>query len=63
MRKKLGLFLFAFTVALGSGFVQADSVSCEQTCLVKYRDCLSKPWLTQGYCSYRFQTCLSACGL
>lgn len=62
MSKKLGLFLFALTVALGSGFVNATTNSCEQTCLIKYKDCLSKPWLTQGYCSYRFETCLATCG-
>lgn len=61
MSKKLGLFLFGCMVALGSSFVQADSMTCEQTCILKYNDCLSKPWLTPGYCSGRFQTCLAAC--
>lgn len=61
MEKKAKLFLFACMLGLGSSMALADAGSCTQTCLIKYDDCLSKPWLSQGYCSSSFQSCLAAC--
>lgn len=61
MSKKLGWFLFGCMAALGSAFAQADAMTCEQICVMKYNDCLTKPWLPAGLCSSRFQACIAPC--
>ena len=59
MKKKLSLFLFALGLSASYAFASGDP--CMDTCLLKYNDCLTKPWLPAGYCNMRFQNCIAAC--
>jgi hypothetical protein len=64
MTKKFSKVLCLFLFAAGFGAAMTASATddaCYSTCLLKYEDCKTKPWLSAGYCSYRFQTCIAAC--
>ena len=61
MSKKISMFLFACTVALGASFAQADTDSCYATCVANFNFCLSRSWLSYGYCSHRNEVCFAAC--
>lgn len=60
MKKKLGLFLFS--LAMSASYAFAGNGSCDNTCMLKYRDCMSRGWLPAGYCSSNLAHCLAVCG-
>ncbi len=61
MNKKLAVFLFGLSAMGAFGIANAFPDPCVNTCMIKLEDCKSKPWLTLGYCQWRFETCLAAC--